>query len=375
MLTKEAATLPLRLYTDPDLVTRVGRAGVVSIVRAALAARDDAVGALDKFGRRATNFAIVDSRDDADAFILPVSWNRLRPADRVAADALARDAARQGLPIVIWGEGDHELVVPYRNAILVQSGLHASRRRVHRGALERPSIFGDLVETYFDGVLPTLPKEPRARIGFCGYASTRLRVVAMERLRWTGARVLDVAGRSRVVPPRPGSVGLRARMLETFRRSSEVDTDFIVRNRYRAGVRGDAISDPAHALRMEFIRNLVDSPYTLCVRGTGNFSKRLYEALCCGRIPVLLDTDSVLPFEDDLAWDAVCVRVPEADREQAPTILARWHAAQHPDHFQTLQHRARQLWLRHLSSDGYFTTLATQLAMRLRKGDPRRLDE
>jgi hypothetical protein len=55
-------------------------------------------------------------------------------------------------------------------------------------------------------------------------------------------------------------------------------------------------------------RHMMRNTYILCPRGFENFSYRFYETLACGRIPVLIDTDTVLP--PGVNWDELCVRVP-----------------------------------------------------------------
>jgi hypothetical protein len=57
----------------------------------------------------------------------------------------------------------------------------------------------------------------------------------------------------------------------------------------------------------EFVNNMKYSEFSFCPRGTGNFSTRFYEALHNGRIPVLIDTDTVLPFEKHIDYSKICV--------------------------------------------------------------------
>ena len=38
------------------------------------------------------------------------------------------------------------------------------------------------------------------------------------------------------------------------------------------------------------------------MRGAGNFSYRFYEALSFGRIPILIDTDTLLPLQTKIEW-------------------------------------------------------------------------
>ena len=49
----------------------------------------------------------------------------------------------------------------------------------------------------------------------------------------------------------------------------------------------------------------------LCCRGAGNFSYRLYEVLSCGRIPVIIDTDILLPCDNVIDWNKFIITTPE----------------------------------------------------------------
>ena len=63
------------------------------------------------------------------------------------------------------------------------------------------------------------------------------------------------------------------------------------------------------AAERDFDENLRSATYALCIRGTGNFSARFFEALSFGRIPLFVDTRCVLPFEDEIDWSDHLVRV------------------------------------------------------------------
>ena len=60
--------------------------------------------------------------------------------------------------------------------------------------------------------------------------------------------------------------------------------------------------------KSRYVDHLERMTYIVCPRGSENFSIRVYEALKYGRIPVIIDTDMVLPKEID--WNRVSVRVP-----------------------------------------------------------------
>lgn len=72
--------------------------------------------------------------------------------------------------------------------------------------------------------------------------------------------------------------------------SESLDTDFILRKGFWApGI-------PKEIARIDYFNNLEKNLFTFCYRGAGNFSYRFYETLMMGRIPILIDTDCVLPF-------------------------------------------------------------------------------
>jgi hypothetical protein len=114
-------------------------------------------------------------------------------------------------------------------------------------------------------------------------------------------------------------------------------------------------------VRAEFVRNVIDSDYVACVRGGGNFSLRLYETLCCGRIPIVIDTDCVLPFADSIDWPSHAVFCDAGELHSLSDKVAAFHRALGPERFGALQTQARRLWLQWLSPLGFFSRLATPI--------------
>ena len=67
--------------------------------------------------------------------------------------------------------------------------------------------------------------------------------------------------------------------------------------------------------RKEYYKILESGGITFCSRGGGNFSYRFYEALSFGRIPLLINTDCELPFEQNgiIDWNNHIIRINEKD--------------------------------------------------------------
>lgn len=70
-----------------------------------------------------------------------------------------------------------------------------------------------------------------------------------------------------------------------------------------------------------YARHLSETTYVLCPRGVENYSYRLYEALKFGRVPILIDTDMVLP--QGVPWDELIVRVPYSRLSEIGEIVSR----------------------------------------------------
>lgn len=87
--------------------------------------------------------------------------------------------------------------------------------------------------------------------------------------------------------------------------------------------------------------HMLNHTYSLCVRGFENFSFRFYEALSYGRVPVLIDTDTVLPPNID--WDELCVRVPIHKLHKIEDIIREDYETKSTQDFLERQQKALQM--------------------------------
>lgn len=65
--------------------------------------------------------------------------------------------------------------------------------------------------------------------------------------------------------------------------------------------------------------------FVLCPKGglgKGGFSFRVFEAIQAGSIPVILVDSLCYPMTEIIAWDKICVRIPESKVEDIPYILS-----------------------------------------------------
>jgi hypothetical protein len=106
-----------------------------------------------------------------------------------------------------------------------------------------------------------------------------------------------------------------------------------------------------------YLRHMQEVTYVLCPRGIENFSYRFYEALKFGRVPVLIDTETVLP--DGIDWEPLIVRVPYDRLNDIGDIItadyvsrsAADFAARQNLAFKTIEELQSDRWLNRLAGD------------------------
>ena len=79
--------------------------------------------------------------------------------------------------------------------------------------------------------------------------------------------------------------------------------------------------------------------FMMSSRGGGNYSVRFYEALRSGRIPVLLESDMIFPFEEEIDWGEICICRPTPE-EVAETMIDWWENRD----IAAIQKKCREVW-------------------------------
>ncbi len=307
-------------------------------------------------------FEFTPSLRESDAAVLPFDWNYVF-AGRRGTDAalrLFRDAEELQRPVIVFCTDDPcQPVVWPRGVCVFRPGLYRSQRKAAEHPM--PGWSHDLLQENLGGRLTLRTKNPRPRVGFSGYAPPLRTPINWQRAKDTIRFVGCAAGITRALPRYAGH-SPRARALHLLARSRDVETDFIIRpSSAFANPTGAFLPGGTHSTarrqQREMMQNTLDCDYVLCARGYSNWSIRFYETLCLGRIPVFVNTDCVLPFEDQIDWKRYCVWVEERDLPRIGEKVAAFHESLSPDEFIDLQRRCRQLYENWLSPDGFFKNM------------------
>lgn len=300
----------------------------------------------------------------ADFCLLTYHWPYYINQNRVAeAEAEVRAAKEAGKPMVVFSGGDYPARMPFEDVILFESaGYRSDPGYMYHSA--SPTILQDYINEYCNGQLNLRDKQTKPVVGFCGQASTSVFQTAWRSLRRLKRDVLYRSGRSKWEPPPFETTSFRTRVLKAFEKPG-IQTNYLARKKYQAGKMGEMTSQSQE--KLEFINNILESDYTLCMRGGGNYSVRFYETLNLGRIPVFIDTDCLLPFQDEIDYKAIFPWIDAKDLPYAADILLEFHSKLTSEEFKSLQVTCRYLWLEHMIPDGFYRDLAGKIT-KMRNG-------
>lgn len=101
-------------------------------------------------------------------------------------------------------------------------------------------------------------------------------------------------------------------------------------------------SAQADSYRGSYRCNMLMSKFVLCPRGVSPNSIRIYEAMECGSVPVIISDDLVLP--DGPAWDSFSIRIPESRISTLPDVIEKMIPQQ-----ESMGRLARIAWENHFS--------------------------
>jgi hypothetical protein len=354
-------TQPLKIYADRSGYRPELRPYLNDVMRAFWEHRP-LVDRLTKYGVRAVLYEYVEEITACDLVFLPFNWMYYLERGLFAqAEALVTQARQSGKPMVIFSQSDYTANLPFQGVTLFEQSAYRSRRAASGNQVfAMPAFIGDYARQYQLDPLPVRPKSSRPVVGFCGQAGGSAFDFLYRELVNRYRRLAFRRGWRRTEPAPFETTRFRRQVLDTLAASPLVETNFLIRRRYGAGLQL-ASRETRQAAHRQFVQNILDSDYTVCMRGGGNFSVRFYETLCLGRIPIFVDTDCVLPWDDQLDYRRYCVWVDQAEISHIAEKVADCHAALVPTDFVEWQHTCRKLWTEYLFVEGFYHQLVLHL--------------
>jgi hypothetical protein len=259
---------------------------------------------------------------------------------------IAQQAKEAGKQLLVFYNNDDETTYRLDNVILIRTSCAKSQQPENVYAFPGWSL--DFLN-YFPGRQYT-PKaaSDTPSVSYCGYVD------------YFEKRPLQslFAPKKKIVAPQER----RGKAVRTLAKNKNIESNFIIRKNFWAG----EIADKAQ-VRMEYAQNMIGSVYAVVMRGAGNFSYRLYEVLSCGRIPLFVNTDCLLPFDEQIDWKKHLVWLEEEQLDNIDGILLNFHKSKTTAELEAMQHRNRELYERFISPSGYFTHLCSFLLQKERQ--------
>ncbi|AXT20742.1 hypothetical protein D7030_11785 [Flavobacteriaceae bacterium AU392] len=294
-------------------------------------------------------YKIVNVVSECDFIVFPIDYVAFLKfkTDFLTLQELAK---KYNKPIWIYSAGDYGFTNYIKNSYTFRLGGYKSK--LNDSTFIMPSFINDPYKTQLSQRFSTKQKEEKPDIGFVGHAQSGILKYFKELLnhlkyqikRKTNKLVADSQSFY------PSSIK-RAYYLKKLNLNKNLNTNFILRENYRAGILTET---DKYKTTKEFYDNVFNNAYTFCMRGVGNFSIRLYETLAVGRIPILLNTDCKLPLSNIIKWSQHCVILEETKEKSIESQILEFHNSNTEETFNTIQNNNRQLWENYLVRHAYF---------------------
>lgn len=211
----------------------------------------------------------------------------------------AQEAKAYGKPVIIDASSDSDAPLDLPSAQVLRFGLYKTLQKPYE--TERPYWFSQNTYQNLFSLPIYSPRQPV--VGFCGTTASEGKWFKIARALPLGiSRKLLSQGNSAqpldIRIKKGMSHSLRAKCLDILAKDSRVKDNFDVTNQLQD------YYNPANfnrqLLEQKFVTNMGSCLYNLCIRANGNYTSRFYMTLIAGRIPLVLDTDCVFPWEENL---------------------------------------------------------------------------
>ena len=339
----------LKLYTCFKQIEGVNREYLIDILKPFTKGGAERLA----YGDFVNRITFVDKPEEADIGVLPLATNYYMAGGRNLANRFVERCKKAGKNVLCFSFGDFAMRLWRDDIIHLQASGYQSSRLVNQHA--QPVFIRDPIHEHFGDQMTIRNHSEKAFVGFCGHCVCSplkaCKEIAQIGYR-NGCRFLGLT-LEEPQPMYPPTLR-RAKALNYLEKNDSVHSHFIRREGYRAGVSSD--EDRARTTR-EFFENVKNTEYTVCMRGGGNFSVRLYETLAMGRIPVFINTDCILPFDQWIPWKEHVVWVEDRELPYIGEKVANFHSELDSASFEDLQRKNRRLWEEWLSFAGFHDKL------------------
>lgn len=312
---------------------------------------------LNKYGLSSIPIEIVKDASISDCYFLPFCWNYyLSGNNKPVAEQMIKEASDKDKKIFIWFTGDEFISLPQGDHIIgLYTGPYFSRVSKQK-IIPLPIVIKDPILNFDNKTIIKQNYSVKPIVGFCGQVDNHIFISLLKTIRRISQKFKYFLNWSpifidSVIPP----TKLRKDILDKLEQCNNIQTCFIRRNRYKGKklVNGNFDTN----IKADFINNIKNTDYTVCIRGSGNFSTRFYETLALGRIPLFINTDCMLPFSNQIDWKKHLVWVANDEIFDIENKIINFHNSLGVESFLQLQNENRALWEKYFQFSGFLNQL------------------
>ena len=300
-------------------------------------------------------FDIAIKIEEASFLLIPYDFFSIEKEEEYLREA-ERLSLEHDKKILVFDYSDFDRDINVKNSLIFRTSKYRSTLKENEFII--PIIIEDLGKRY--GVT-FREKKTKLVVGFAGWAAVSVWQYIKFFIKELPIRFLSVFNECYKVNIK--GIFWRIKTNKILKNSSLVTTNFLIRKSYSGHVM--TAENNLDVLRKEFINNLINSDYILIIRGDANAATRFYEALSLGRIPLILDTDLIFPFEDIIDYRKFCIFVDFRDVGRIDKIIRKFHDSITNERFIEMQKNAREVYLKHLEVNKFGVTLSNKLASKI----------
>jgi hypothetical protein len=297
----------------------------------------------------ASYYTIIDNVNDCDIVVFPINYSYFLKY-REAFNQLDKAAKVNKKPIWLYSSGDYGFTVYIPNSYNFRLG--GLNSKLDDNTIVIPSFITNPYQSNLKQQFKIIEKTNIPSIGFVGHAQGGLLKYVNEYLSFIKVNFNRKLKQKKIDFQSfyPSSIK-RKKYLDLLAASNKIKTQFVLRSKYRAGVK---TIEEKQKTTQEFYQNIFDNLYTFCIRGVGNFSVRFYETLAVGRIPILLNTDCRLPLSEIINWEKHCVILDTTKKVSLEEQILKFHNSKSEIEFEDIQKNNRNLWKTYLKRESFF---------------------
>ena len=301
---------------------------------------------------------IVKKPEDADIFLIPHNYFAVKNNTAYIQEFIhLSQKYKKRIFVFAFGDSDEKITVS-NITVLRYAGYRHKGLKGNEIIIPTQIYAGDILEEQSVGFRG---KKQIPTVSFCGWAGfnslrERLRYI-LKMIPFTIKKYVFFDIYAEVYKT---GVYWRKKAIKALEKSRNVETSFIIRNFYTPNkytVQGDPVE-----LRKEYIENIKNSDFVLVARGDANMAVRFYETLALGRIPVLIDTEWMLPLEDEIDYKKIVVFVPYTDIKNTDRYIRKFWDGLSNDEFKERQKLARKIFMNYLKFDSFLKRIFQNLS-------------